>query len=510
MGRAERMWIAASLSLYVAMLIFVIPRHEPWADEAQAWELAKSLGLTSLFGTYIHYEASPGLWHALLWLLATLHTSYAGMHWVAAAIAVFTMAIMLIEAPFPLGLRLLLPFTYFFAFQYSVVARNYVLFPAILFTLAALWHRRHDRLWPVAILTGLLANVSAHGLAVALGLSIVLLIEEIGERRNITLRWKSLVAPAAVLAVLLAFAGGCMLPAPQAGWVIAARSLQSHAGLESSIEGLRSNHPWVNHLSFRGQIYLNIFVQFARLLCLGLGGNLLLGFVMWALLLYTWRQKRLVRYVLPVALLTFPWPIRYFTFYHAGLTWVLLLFLVWITWPQISEATMNRNQVWARGLLLGCLALCCLIQVKWSIDAIRYDVAMPYSPDRDGAILLGDYLAQGWQVVLAVPLAKSLSASSQYFATGLEPYFDKQPIGDMPFRFWYWGGNGGMRAKYLAASSAHSAVVLVEETSWDNRYITEEARLVRIGYKRDRVVCGQVFYPLGMSSSTLCHAFYRP
>src|ERR1700730_17696733 len=69
---AEKGAVALALALYAGSLAYMIPRHEPWADEAQAWELAQSLSLKSLFGTYIHYEGSPGLWHALLWLLSRL------------------------------------------------------------------------------------------------------------------------------------------------------------------------------------------------------------------------------------------------------------------------------------------------------------------------------------------------------------------------------------------------------------------------------------------------------
>src|SRR5260370_39192067 len=79
--------VGLTMALYLALLAYMIPRHEPWADEAQAWELAKYLSLKSLFGTYIHYEGSPGLWHALLWMLARMHVTYTGMHWITEAIA---------------------------------------------------------------------------------------------------------------------------------------------------------------------------------------------------------------------------------------------------------------------------------------------------------------------------------------------------------------------------------------------------------------------------------------
>jgi hypothetical protein len=58
---AEKGAVGFALALYAGLLAYMIPRHEPWADEAQAWELAQSLSLKSLFGTYIHYEGSPGL-----------------------------------------------------------------------------------------------------------------------------------------------------------------------------------------------------------------------------------------------------------------------------------------------------------------------------------------------------------------------------------------------------------------------------------------------------------------
>src|SRR5215469_7226872 len=72
---------------YGAFVAFMIPFHEPWADEAQAWQLARSVPLTELFRHSLRYEGTPGLWHFLLAILAKLHVSYTGIHWFSAAAA---------------------------------------------------------------------------------------------------------------------------------------------------------------------------------------------------------------------------------------------------------------------------------------------------------------------------------------------------------------------------------------------------------------------------------------
>jgi len=93
------------------------------ADAAQASQIARSVSFLDLFRNAIHYEGSPGLWHVLLWVMVRLHVSYVGMHWLSALITLCGVFLAVPFAPFPLPLRLLLPFTYFMAYQYSTIAR---------------------------------------------------------------------------------------------------------------------------------------------------------------------------------------------------------------------------------------------------------------------------------------------------------------------------------------------------------------------------------------------------
>jgi hypothetical protein len=171
----------SALSLFAALVAFAIPYHEPFVDEAQAWQLARSLSLGSLFTTYIRYEGSPGLWHFLLWIMNRLHVSYGGMHWISGAIAAAGVSLLIFRSPFPRFLKLSLPFTYFLLFQYAVVARNYVLAPLLLFLVAASWKKGP---LIIALGLGLLANVSLHTAVISGGLACVYAIDQIRSPAN--------------------------------------------------------------------------------------------------------------------------------------------------------------------------------------------------------------------------------------------------------------------------------------------------------------------------------------
>ena len=166
-------WLA--VTFYAAIVAAAIPFHEPWADEAQAWQLARNLSLSDLFRTYIRYEGSPGLWHFLLWTLNRAQISYAGIHWVCGLIAFASVALLIFASPLPRALRLTLPFTYFLLFQYAIVARSYVLAPLLLFLVAWCWKKSP---FTLAILLGLLANVAIHAATISAGLAVVYAIEQ--------------------------------------------------------------------------------------------------------------------------------------------------------------------------------------------------------------------------------------------------------------------------------------------------------------------------------------------
>src|SRR5271163_4633845 len=113
------------LIAYCAILAIISYHHEPWFDEAQAWLLARDASVPDLFIHYLRAEGTPGLWHLLLMVPAKLGLPYRTMHLLAALFTTAAVAMILWLGPFPLAIRAVIPFTYFLAYQYSVVARSY-------------------------------------------------------------------------------------------------------------------------------------------------------------------------------------------------------------------------------------------------------------------------------------------------------------------------------------------------------------------------------------------------
>src|SRR5438552_14251993 len=159
----------ALLGAFGAVLAAGLWYHEPWFNEAHAWQLARELGLPTLFGRALRYEGSTGLWHLLLWLPAHAGLPYATLQVMAALAALYGAWQVLRYSPFGPVTRALLPFGCFLLFDCGVVARSYCLLPPLLFVVARAWPLRMDRPWRVPLALALLAQANLHGLVIAVG-----------------------------------------------------------------------------------------------------------------------------------------------------------------------------------------------------------------------------------------------------------------------------------------------------------------------------------------------------
>jgi hypothetical protein len=155
-----------ALAAYVAIQIVLVWHHEPWRDEADTWLVARDTDLAGLFGLTA-YAGTPAMWYVVLKLLVATGLPYFSQQLLNLAIATAAVGLFLFRAPFPLWFRLLFAFSYFPAYEYSVVARSYATGMLLIFAAAALHGQRRARPIAHALVVAALANVNVHGLVLA-------------------------------------------------------------------------------------------------------------------------------------------------------------------------------------------------------------------------------------------------------------------------------------------------------------------------------------------------------
>jgi hypothetical protein len=465
-------WIA--LALYAIVLACAIFYHEPWADEAQAWQLARSLSLPELFHTYIRYEGSPGLWHLLLWLLHKARIGYSGMHWFSGMLALAGTSVLVLRAPFPRYLKLSLPFTYFLLFQYAVVARNYVLVPCFLYLIAQLWKKS-----PIvmALLLGLLANLALHAAAISAGLAIVYATERLraGDLKDRGSR-RQLLFGTLLLLGLYAFALWTAWP--------------PHDLLLSRVRG-------------QSRSFLGFGIAS---LVWGMCQPWLLSILFWAAIAVCLHARRALFYLLPVVCFACFSGAVYANFWHVGLLTPLVLCLLWITWPAPGSSASGSERVGRIALILMAAT-----QILWSGYAIAYDHVHAYSPDLAAAQFLSPFVRSGASV--AVTYLDEPKGNQAFDSVGILPYFDHNIFMNQPVPFWLWSSKSPTEAQFFTALRSRPQIVLAEERTHGKEALTDARRrkleiLTGAGYRMTNVFCGSMPERFQLSESS-CHIIFQ-
>jgi hypothetical protein len=198
MSRSERVLLALVFTAYCIATIAGAVAHEPWWDEAQAWLIARDTPLAELFASQLRYEGHPPLWYLILAVPAKLGLPYESLKVVAVLCGAASAFLLLFGFPrVPLFVRVLAPFGLFVAYQYTVVARNYVLILPLLLLIARMYAKRQEHPGWFGLLLILLSNVSVHGLAIAAALAALFLFDVATKRVPAPQRLASVLAAVA-------------------------------------------------------------------------------------------------------------------------------------------------------------------------------------------------------------------------------------------------------------------------------------------------------------------------
>lgn len=352
-------WKYIVLLTYITLVIFAISYHEPWHDEVQSWLLARDSNPLTLLFRYLRYEGHPGLWHFLLMVPAKLGLPLVTLNLISGAVMAVTVYLILFKSRFPVIIKILLPFSFLFLYQYAVVSRSYCLILLLLSLIATIYGRRTERPYTYFALLVLLANTSINGTIMALALFVLLL-------RDLHRKWptiskqnqkRHIVGMAILILCLLLLIVILWPPSDQA----------SAARYQFGITNLYRISTHAINSALTDYWYVSF--------------SLLAMILLW----FFKRRVLLTFLVITVPSLVFfadvysaPW--------HWGLFFAVLVFVFWLSFEE--EASVHQREFRLQKLPLRKIAVASLLlilcfQIYYSVQSFRAEFRVRYSASLD-------------------------------------------------------------------------------------------------------------------------------
>lgn len=406
-------WKAAALCGFVGLVFIVGLHHEPWFDEAQAWLIARDNSPWRLVTTGVRYEGTPALWHLLLYAVQRLGLPYAWLFLVSGALACAGAAIVLYLAPFPIWMRLGVIFSYFFAYQYSVVARSYALDLLLIPLAAALFSERLRRPLAYTAVLALMANTNAHSFMLAAALA----LEAAWTGRTLILKADPHVLCAvALFAIASAGAAFQAFPPPDINFVI-----RKHG-----------DTPFLHALQLATEAFIDrgdIFSTIApNALERMIGGALTLAALAPAAVLFARARQIWLAAALFGGLIGFS-ALKYGNFWHAGIIFLAFVFCLWTSWTA-RAALRPRMRLALTAGIGGLLS----VHVYNAAAAAASEVSSVYSPAGQVAELLRTGIQNPSPTTIGVAGFKAF-AVQPYFPRNIFANYEK---GDAKPAYYLW------------------------------------------------------------------------
>lgn len=385
---------------YAVSLIVISCFHEPWYDEAEAWQMARGASLHDLLFYIPHYEGHPSLWYLLLAIPAKLGVPYEiGLKSIAVMAALIYGWLILFCSPFPKWIRYVLPFHYFLFYQYGVISRPYGLSVLCFFLMAMAFRSRNEKPWRFLFPMAFLCALSGYGIVLAGGICIVWVWDICREKK-----WRFFTAEfwmdkrivglflLLIVAVLIILQ---ILPKPD-----------TYATSQAATNSLLTRLIYTVFMMLPDSTVITVLEGAAFLSRAQLAISIMLvGIVIGAgylLFLYAASSKKTLHYfVIPYVFFTVFAAIIYFCAHHMGMLLAFVVFWLWIAlededrfaaWKKMTaKVTLqehDRKTLQFAGKF--ALAIIMLMPIYWTVGASFLEIATPYYYGRDMAKFLKD------------------------------------------------------------------------------------------------------------------------
>ncbi len=432
------------LVLYAVLFLVITYFHEPWFDEAQAWEIGRTATFREMLTVLPHTEGHPPLWSLILSIPAKLGIPYLiGLKGVSFIISMLIVALIVFKSPFPKIIKYMLPFTYFIFYQYGVISRTYCVLELACVLIAITYRKRNIKPWRFVGSLYLLCLTSAYGILIAGGICLCWvwdIVKEMmsGEEKRLRLTDKR------IISLITLFAGTLILV-----YLIV---------------------PYQNTAAVQGNHFSGIFVKLFYFLFVMTGDaftsaggipvwsqigpeDMIPGFVSTIIIyLYIWfvSKKNEIKYYCIPMLLFFLFSVYYAVDHHMGICVLWVMCYSWCVYDDsfikdrishISDTLINKTKDLKKERVEGFLRIIPIvflaIMIFYSLETSVRDIMLPYSESAEIAKFIKDHNMVNADIMIqwepdvrtviedmSKPDVDRYESDNTYDAVAILPYFD--------------------------------------------------------------------------------------
>lgn len=415
--------------LYIGLTLFIGIHHEPWADEAQSWLIARDVPIKELLSV-MAYEGSPILWPLVLKFFIFCGLKYQFLFIVPIFFSAVGVWVLIYKAKLPLWVRIMLPFTYYIFYQYTIVARSYCLVLPCLEVIALVHNDKISKPYIYGFLLILLSGISVHMLLLSIVIYLLYCFDVINLFRNKQDNYLLTVNLISIFFVGLSY-------------LLTILYLRTPSDFSYSAAKFNFNITNVLILFIvrigQALIYNNVSINEFYI-------SIVMIIVIFIIIYYHYKIN--IKFIIiSTTILTFL-ACFFCNKWHIGLIFLSIIFAFQLYQPTLKQKNMfiNKCVYFFVGIIL-------CIQISWSIRTAFYDYKSTYSGANNAA-----------QFIIRNKYYESEIYGLGYFPTAMEPYFKSNIFSNKKNNraYYIWSFSNGDLTNEEIKNSLPSVIVLSE------------------------------------------------
>lgn len=336
--------------IFIILSLFVGSFHEPWADEAQSWIIARDASVGEIIWDISRYEGTFPLWFLTLKFFISIGLRYEYIYIVPTIISSLGLFVFLKKVDAPKYVKVLLPFTYYVFFQYTVVSRSYCYLFLAFSWWASIYKDRLNKKLNYILSLIFMSFISLHGMIMSLVFGITFLIEIIKGKQI-----KKAIFPYCLLGI---------------SWIVEVIILMPRSDLYMNVAALYSFKSIIMSI-------IDTLVTGTNTFYIIYNWIVFIIFVVFALHLIWAKNKDIL--ISLVSLIIFSYAIRLVS-HHLGIFFLLIIFGVICNYDDIKVKCKHFDKLFSAVLIL---------YVIYAVWTGINDINKPYS----GAKEMAQYIA---------------------------------------------------------------------------------------------------------------------